>query len=1703
MSTIDNRIIHMTFDNAKFERDIAQSIKSLDTLKRSMDFSHLSKSFGNIGENLKFKASLDTGQFTNKIADALGDIQKVQSKLEFGASSRSLAGLSDQVSKFNMSPVVNGVAGVSKKFLALATIGITALAQIASRAVQTGIDMATSLTTDPINDGFREMETNMNSIQTILANTASKGTTLAEVTGALDQLNEYSDRTIYNFGQMAKNIGTFTAAGVDLDTSVGAIKGIANLAAISGSNAEQASSAMYQLSQALATGKVRAIDWVSVVNSGMGGEVFQKALFETGKALGTLQDVDINTTFEEWKKAGNNFRESLESDWVTADVLTTTLQSFTGDLTQAQLTALGYTEEQAAEMEKLGKLGNAAATEVKTLTQLLGTVKEAIGTGWADSFKIIFGDFNEAKETFTDFNNIIGKWVSKNADARNKVLGDWKALGGRTLLIENIKNLFGNLSEIIDRIQFAMHDIFPKINGERLFELTQRMGELIDKLDFGKEGLDRIARYASAFFTSIDIGIQIIKRFGEFVGDLFEHFTGGGGAENTLNFFDTLARYVQTLYNVLIAGGGLDAFFDNLTEKIIGFVDAFKADPSGKIQEIAGNLGSAIGQLFDSLVFGNFHAGILSEDSPLVKFVFGIRDKLKEALDQLAPVVDTIESFINGLFDTNIDIKIPDSIKNLFETFKSNVDDGTTNSLAGGFDRVKGYVENIRDALQKAKDITGEMWDFAKKAGDVFGWIWDTGETVFDVIKDALGEIWDFTKKIGPTLQDAFMSDEFDQFLDLLDSLGVLLGGRGLQQFGKNNANLGANFGANLGSGFKPFAAFEKTGGIIDQLKLNMSTLTDTLKTMQTQIKANALLDIAKALALLTGSVLVLSMINPEALAKSLTALAVGMAQLLGAVALLNLSSGKGGLTPGLGLIGISTAMNLIATAVLILSAALAVLAQLDPADLANGLLTIETLIVEMATVALLLKGSSVSLIAGGTAMILIAGALVILSGALKIFATMSWEDIAKGVTTLTGVLLVLSLAMSQMSISSAITGPSLIAVATALVIIAGALKIFATMSWEEIAKGVVVLAGAMVILAATMSQMPVLSAITGPALIAVATALVILGGALKTFASMSWEEIGKAATVLAGSLLIIAAAMQYMSQALGGAIALGIVAVSLIILGKALKQFADMSWKQVGKGLLVMASAIGALALAALAVQPAIPAMLLLAGALGLLGVAFAAIGVGAYLLAQAFQVMAAAGTAGIDVFMYAIDQFIVRLPELIKVFTDGLLLIVQSIIDSLPAMVTGFGKIIAALIQVIRDNLPEGLLLMTEWIVGILKVIRDTSPEFVKTGFKLLQDLLHGIEANITEITDTVATIIERFLRELTNHIPELVDVAADLIVALVEGLASHIPELITAGIDLLQALVEGIVQNIDDIADSVGDIIERFIEEVGKLYGRIAGAGADAFIEFMEGMGSDAMEIVRRAARLVGDIIDAIVESAIILANRMADALIALLNGLAEAIRTHDEEINDAAYNLVWAIIEGIITAVGAKKVADALWNMGKKMAEGLVGGFLNKLGIKSPSKLFYEYSQEIPAGIVAGLNADRSAEIAGGDLGDRTVQSFRDAVKGIAYSLESTQEFNPTITPVMDLTQVKATAGQIGGLLNTDPLTAGVSAEQANAVSLAAQAKADAEATEAAKPPEVKEVKFEQNNYSPEALNTARIYRQSRSLIRVTEKELENV
>lgn len=351
-TTVDQRVVEMRFDNKQFENNIQTSLSSIDKLKKSLNMDGATK--------------------------GLESVEKASGKI-------------------NLSGLSNAVETVNAKFSALEVMAITALANITNSAVNAGKSIVSALTIDPIKTGFQEYETQINAVQTILANTSSKGTTLDQVNNALDELNRYSDKTIYNFTEMTRNIGTFTAAGVDLDTSVSAIKGIANLAAVSGSNSQQASTAMYQLSQALAAGTVKLQDWNSVVNAGMGGQVFQDALKETARVHGIAIDDMI--------KDEGSFRETLQKGWLTSDILTETLSKFTGDLNEEQLRTMGYSEEQIASIIKMGQTANDAATKVKTFSQLFDTLKEAAQSGWTQSWEIIVGNFDEAKELLTEMSN--------------------------------------------------------------------------------------------------------------------------------------------------------------------------------------------------------------------------------------------------------------------------------------------------------------------------------------------------------------------------------------------------------------------------------------------------------------------------------------------------------------------------------------------------------------------------------------------------------------------------------------------------------------------------------------------------------------------------------------------------------------------------------------------------------------------------------------------------------------------------------------------------------------------------------------------------------------------------------------------------------------------------------------------------------------------------------------------------------------------------------------------------------------------------------------------------------------------------------------------------------------------------------------------------------------------------------------------------
>ena len=333
---IDNRVLEMRFDNRQFESGVATTLSTLDKLKQKLNLSGASKGLEDVG---------------------------------MAAKGIDLSGLGA------------GIQTVQAKFSALGVMGATVLVNLTNQAYSAGKKISEALTLQQLKDGFAEYETQMDAVQTILANTQKDGTNIAQVNAALDELNTYADKTIYNFTQMTRNIGTFTAAGVKLDTSVKSIQGIANLAAVSGSTSQQASTAMYQLSQAIAAGSVKLQDWNSVVNAGMGGQVFQDALIRTSEHLQTGAKAAI--------AAKGSFRESLQEGWITTEVLTQTLEqlSTAADTTEEYEAAVkkfvdqGYTQEEAKQMADLARTAGNAATKVKTFSQLIDTLQEALGSG--------------------------------------------------------------------------------------------------------------------------------------------------------------------------------------------------------------------------------------------------------------------------------------------------------------------------------------------------------------------------------------------------------------------------------------------------------------------------------------------------------------------------------------------------------------------------------------------------------------------------------------------------------------------------------------------------------------------------------------------------------------------------------------------------------------------------------------------------------------------------------------------------------------------------------------------------------------------------------------------------------------------------------------------------------------------------------------------------------------------------------------------------------------------------------------------------------------------------------------------------------------------------------------------------------------------------------------------------------------------------
>lgn len=1268
-TTVDERVVEMRFDNKQFEQNIQTSLSSLDKLKKSLNLEGAAKGLETVNDA------------ANKCSG-------------------------------NMSPLSNAVETVRVRFSALEVMAITALQNITNSALAAGKNLVSAFTIDPIKTGFEEYETQINAVQTILANTSSKGTTLDQVNNALDELNHYADMTIYNFTEMTRNIGTFTAAGVDLDTSVAAIKGIANLAAVSGSNSQQASTAMYQLSQALAAGTVKLQDWNSVVNAGMGGQVFQDALKETAKVHGIAIDEMI--------KDEGSFRETLSKGWLTSDILTETLAKFTGDLNEDQLRTMGYTDDQIKSIMEMGKTANDAATKVKTFTQLFDTLKEAAQSGWTQSWEIIVGDFEEAKELLTEVSDTFSAVINASADARNKMLQDWKDLGGRTMMIEAVKNVFEGLVSVAKPVREAFNEIFPPMTGKQLAEITERIRDLTAKFKMGEESSKNLKNTFKGVFAVLDIVGQAFKAVAGGVGELIGLFlpAGNGVLSLTGSFGEYLVKLDETVKKTDVFGKAVSTVVD-----IVKIAITFVKTAGEKVKEF----GKTAGEKFDFPGFELFHS-----------FLERVHDRMAQIGDGAGKMKSGVIVAFEMMGEALEKCKFLKVMEALWTAVKV---------IAGGIaDAVGTMMGTLAEKLGNA-DFSGVL--------DILNSI-AVGGIVVSISK--------FLKSVTEPLEG---------LNGVLEGVtGILDGVRGC--FEAYQTNLKAGTLLKIGAAIALLAGSIVAISLIDSDKLSASLGAITVlfanllgamaifnkissDTGKVSKACTAMIAMSVAVSILAGALKKVSDLDWGELARGLIGIA-GLTTIVVASSKAMASGQKQVMKGAISLIIFGAAIKILASACKDLS-------KLQWDELGRGLTGVGVLFGEIAVFLRVAKFNG-KMISTATGIVILAAAMKVLASACKDFGQMEWSEIGKGLAGIGGLLAELAVFTNLSGNAKHVmsTGVALTAIGAAMKILASTVKDFAQLQWDELGRGLTAMGGALAEVAIAVNLMPKNMIGIGTGLVIVGGALEIIANCMSKFGGMQWEEIGRGLTVMGGALAELAISLNFMKGTLGGSAALLVASAALAVLAPVLSILGALSWEAIAKGLISIAGAFTIIGVAGAVLTPLVPTILALSGAFALIGVGVLTIGAGLLAagtglsaLAIGFTALATAGAAGATAIVAALTVIVTGIagliPAVLTKVGEGIIAICKVIAAGAPAIGEAVKAVVLTLIDVFVSCVPQLADGALQLVVGVLEALVTYTPQIVDLAFKFLIGILEGIASNLPSLIKAGIDVLMAFFAGIVD--------------------------------------------------------------------------------------------------------------------------------------------------------------------------------------------------------------------------------------------------------------------------------------------------------------------------------------------------------------
>lgn len=1420
-ATVDERIVQMQFDNAQFEQKAQNTITTLSSLNEAL--------------------KLPTGN------SGFEKIQNSSNKIDF--------------SKLN-----EAIELVNYRFSNLGIIATNVLNRITNAAIDTGRRLAEAITIQPIKDGFSEYEEKMDSVKRILNSAKdSEGlpVTLDVVNQKLDELNHYSDKTIYSFRDMTQNIGKFTNAGVDLDTSVLAIQGIANEAALAGANAQEASRAMYNFAQALSVGYIQKVDWRSIELANMATLGFKEALVDTAVKLGTVKEAGdeyVTTTTNMHGKTSEAmgsmelFSNGLSYQWLTTDVLIETLKRYSN------------------EEDELGKAAFRAATEVTTFSKLLETLKEAMGSGWAQTWQLIIGDYGEAKELWTGVNNVLSEMINTSADTRNKLISDWEVLGGRKVLIEGLTDLWGGLVNIGREVGWAFKSVMEVFSGVDLFHMSLGVKELGTEFrEFtGKHGADinGVAQGVASAFDLISQTFSAIKKtispLLQPIGDLFGiilHNSGLAGRSFT--------EFVQSLRDNNTIYKGL--------QNVVSVLQ--------KVYDFAGRAVSAVLKLF------GIDTGFDSSINPIQAFV----------------------NAISSIGENPYVIKAADVI------------DRVRDALAN-------FVDNIKSSatLQNVTDVLGRVGTVLSNIGKVLG------SGVLFLIKSAgklIGDLFGTLKTASP-----------DNLLNVFSAGSVATVIMGIK---KMFDGLQAPSG-----GIKGFLDFiEGFGGIGDKIGSSFSKFTEAitapLKTLQESLKADILIKIAEAVAILAASMFLLSTIQPDRMGTALLGMSALMAELTGTItAISKLLNEKDASKFS----KIGKSMAAFAIAIGILALATKALAGLDPDSMLNGVLAVGILMT-LATLMTRLGGNNLNT----KGLIGMSVAIFILQESVKRLGELDPERMLNGLLAV-GVLMALMTAMSVLG-GKNFSAKGMLSMSAAIFVLQEVIKRLGELDDKVLLKGTLAV-GALMTLMLFLSKFGGKN-FSGASMLLMAGAMVVLQKVIKDFGSMDPEVLGSGMMAFGLSLGVVVVALNAMKGALGGAAAITVTALAVNLLVPAIKALSALPFETLLKGIAGLAIALGVLIVAGYAVEPVVGSLLAFAAAITLIGIGVAALGAGLVLAGAGlatFSVSMAASAASLVASIGILIQGIIGLiPLILTAIVNGILQILRLIGNSAQTIVDVVVQIGLAVINGLRDLfVPLGTLIM-DIVVFLLQLLTEYMPTITNALVELTIQVIDGVAASIYDNTDRIIAAVHHLMLAII-----------DLVLACLQEILRGIPGVGSKIDEELGKVRDSMREDFDkNYSTKLGaDYTQGLADGTRGKSGELQAAGTEAGTSIKDGLLGGFSELPDSVSGMFGDQIPESIRNSIPGAqgaatelgdgtqtslleswSSLGDTGLYLDQGLANGITENGYLATEASGLLGQDVLSQLNTNMEINSPSQATWNSGMYLDQGLANGITDNQGFVS--------------------------------------------------------------------------------------------------------------------------------------------------------------